>query len=118
MKKTILFRKASFKHTIKKKKLSHFNNYRFAISTGRPGFLSNKQLECLRVTVSRLCKSNVSYWNTKNYLSTFDSSSILSNSLFESNNFPAWKSHFVSSQRNKKRLLNFFHKKKSKKKSN
>lgn len=63
-KKRIQFRKSSFKKKIYPllNETPYLNLY-----SRNSAFISQKQLECSRVTVSRLTRNGVSYWNTNKY---------------------------------------------------
>lgn len=117
MKSTIVFRKASFKQKISKNSVNSFLKYKYGVCTQKNGFLSNKQLECLRVTVSRLCKKNISYWNNKKYLQSSNYLNVpIENNDFKSIRFNRLKRIFLLKQRDNKLILNRYHKKKGKKK--
>jgi len=63
-KKTFLFRKASYKKSILK--IKPVAN-KLCLVVNKNNIVSNKLLECCRVTVSRLTRNGTKKWNTQNY---------------------------------------------------
>jgi len=97
-KKTFLFRKASYKKSILK--IKPVAN-KLCLVVNKNNIVSNKLLECCRVTVSRLTRNGTKKWNTQNYKDNLLSfSDVLDNSndiyLKQKNLFSFFKSNMIS----------------------
>jgi hypothetical protein len=117
-KKTFLFRKASYKKSILK--IKPVSN-KLCLVVNKNNIVSNKLLECCRVTVSRLTRNGTKKWNTqkyKNNLLSFSNISNNSNDVFlkQKNIFSFLKSNMISFFRIRNNILKKYKKKEKKKK--
>lgn len=117
-KKTFLFRKASYKKSILK--IKPVSNKLCLIVT-KNKIVSNKLLECCRVTVSRLTRNGIKKWNTQQYkknLLSFSDFSSNSNDVYskKKNLFSFFKSNMISFFRKRNLILKKYKKKEKKKK--
>jgi len=117
-KKTFLFRKASYKKSILK--IKPVAN-KLCLVVNKNNIVSNKLLECCRVTVSRLTRNGTKKWNTQNYKDNLLSfSDVLDNSndiyLKQKNLFSFFKSNMISFFRIRNNILKKYKKKEKKKK--
>ena len=106
-KKTFLFRKASYKKSILK--IKPVAN-KLCLVVNKNNIVSNKLLECCRVTVSRLTRNGTKKWNTQNYKDNLLSfSDVLDNSndiyLKQKNLFSFFKSNMISFFRIRNNIL-------------
>jgi len=117
-KKTFLFRKASYKKSILK--IKPISNKLCLIVT-KNQIVSNKLLECCRVTVSRLTRNGIKKWNTQQYkknLLSFSDLSSNSNDVYSKKKklFSFFKSNMISFFRKRNSILKKYKKKEKKKK--
>lgn len=118
-KKTFLFRKASYKKSILK--IKPVAN-KLCLVVNKNNIVSNKLLECCRVTVSRLTRNGIKKWNTQNYknnLFSFSDTLDNSNDIYfkQKNIFSFFKSNMVSFFRIRSSILRKYKKKEKKKKT-
>ena len=117
-KKTFLFRKASYKKSILKIKPT---SNKLCLIVTKNQIVSNKLLECCRVTVSRLTRNGIKKWNTQQYrknLLSFSHLSNNSNDVYSKKKkfFSFFKSNMISFFRKRNSIIKKYKKKEKKKK--
>jgi ribosomal protein L16/L10AE len=119
-KKHIYFRKTLYKNKINSLNIS---NHYYSLFSDKNYILNSKQLECCRITTSRLAKKGIVYWNTNIYRNnlldynyTFNDLNFFFNNFDYTSFFKVLKKSMIYFFRKRLELLKKFNKKEKKKK--